>query len=211
MAVVAVPAAATSVTAVPDTQTLAAPESSARPEKRRGSAGWKGVLAHGLPRAGRNQSSGLVVVNRYLSLIVLVLFVLVVYFTSSWKSETVMGIGTAGAVEVPAIPKTPVVTPLPAIGELTDAFAKRNMWGGRAKGEASTNMVAQGEVKDLKRIGVSWDPESKEMEALIRDEKTKRTCSVKAGQAIGETGFVAGKISRDRVTVIRDGKEIELR
>jgi len=72
-----------------------------------------------------------------------------------------------------------------------------------AQGPSSRIMEATG---SLKLVGISW---SKDPDAIIEDEKSKRTFFVKRGQMIGDIK-VEG-IFKDKVVLGYAGEEIELR
>ena len=73
-----------------------------------------------------------------------------------------------------------------------------------AKAEAPSKLAEA--AQHLKLVGISW---SADPDAMIEDTNATRTFFVKRGQTIGE--FKVQAIFKDKVVLVYDGEEIELR
>lgn len=164
------------------------------------------------PRSGGLQ--GLVLTNRVLAVVVLVLLVGVVYSIAAIRSDVVKRVSELrdGAGVQPAGVAIVSQEAPPPVDVFLDKVAARDVFQSSAEATTSTVTVAQGQVADLKLVGVSIDSASEdESMAIIRNKADSKTFFVKVGEAVGETGYTLGRVLADRAILKIRKQEIELR
>lgn len=164
------------------------------------------------PRAGGLQ--GLVLTNRVLAAVVLVLLAGVVYSIASIRSDVlqrVSGLKEGAGVQPAGVAVVSQESP-PPVEVFLDRVAVRDVFQSSAEATTSTVTAAQGQVADLKLVGVSIDSASEsESMAIIRNKADSKTYFVKTGEAVGETGYTLGRVLVDRAILKIRKQEIELR
>ena len=157
---------------------------------------------------------GLVFANRVLAAVVLVLLVGVAYSIASIRSdnaERVVELRDGAGVQPVGVAVVNRESP-PPVEAFLDKIAVRDLFQSSGNAVTSSVSVAQGQVSDLKLVGVSIDSASDvESMAIIRNKADSKTYFVKTGQAVGETGYTLGRVLADRAILKIRKQEIELR
>lgn len=169
-------------------------------------AGSAAVAAPAFVSLSTSRSTGLLLLNRGLGVVVLVLIALVFY------SVGAINPGIAEALErqvigAGSLSMTPTVFPQeapPALDSFLEKVKDRNAFVAKAqtKGEGDARPEATGAPKDLKLVAVSMDSSSaEESMAIIRNKADAKTYFVKIGQTVGPTDYVLERIFNDHVVV----------
>lgn len=156
-------------------------------------------------------------VNRAALVVVLVLvvFVVLAIFTGGPKAEA-FGPLPGSAPDVAGSDEPPGGAQESGLLEKSaylEAAARRNVFVPFGQEQAiDPQPQPEAGIADLRLIGVSWQSEGdRPPEAIIRDLTTQNTYFVKQGEQIGATGLTLERVYRDRVIVLNQEEELELR
>jgi type II secretory pathway component PulC len=180
----------------------------------------RGTLVQGLGRgldaiaqsARFTSALNLNAVIRFLWVVIVVLFALMIYYVGFVKGGTVPEAVADTGGPGPVVASSSVQAP--SLQEIQQQLASRNMFQppGTGSKPEDKGKLPPVEMKDLKLTGVAWDPGAEgALVALIWDEGRKMTYFVKETESLGDTGIVVQKVHRDRVKLEQAGKEWELR
>jgi hypothetical protein len=168
------------------------------------------------PKAVRASAGALMrwpIINRALSLVVLVLLVIVVYSVASVRSDIdkamVRQLNQAGSVPVHPVGIEAVIPPPVDVylGKVSgrDLFRLAEV----EKGALSNAPPAEAEFR---LVGVSLDArDAKGSMAILRSKSSSQTFFVKVGEALGSTGFTLDRVLADRAILKKQKQEIEVR